>query len=333
MQNIWEELKKPLVYLAPMSGVTNKAYRQIVKRFYSDIVFPEFVSIDGMYYDSHRTWELLEYDEVERPIIAQVFGSDPNYFREAARKIVELGFDGLDINFGCPAPKVAKNGGGCALLGDLDHCRRVIEASLEGVDGKIPVSVKTRVSYKDTHVREFCNVISDLPLAAICIHGRSFEKKYVGPSDLECIKEAKSLVPFLVMASGNAHTPEAAKHTLEYTGADGVALARGTFGTPWIGKQIKDYIETGAYTEPTMEEKLATMVEHARLASAMNTARPFMEMRKVMAWYVKGIPHAAQFRKELVQVNGIEDVERIVNEIQATLPMKDHAEAVSLNSM
>lgn len=316
MINIWEEAKKPIIYLAPMSGVTDKAYRQIVKRYHSDLLFPEFVSIYAMHYGSDRTIDMLNFDESERPIIAQVFGSEPALFKEAAAKCVAMGFDGVDINFGCPAPKVAKNGGGCALLGDLDLSRRIIEATLEGVDGRVPVSVKTRSSYKDTHVREFCKMIADLPLANICIHGRSFEQPYLGQADLEPIREATELVPFMVTASGHGHTPEAAKETLDYTGADGIALARGTFGTPWIGKQIKDYLETGSYTEPTFAEKLDVMLDHARLAAEYSTHRPYMEMRKVLAWYVKGIPHAASYRKELVRVDSLEDVEDIVERIK-----------------
>jgi nifR3 family TIM-barrel protein len=319
MKNVWAEAKKPIIYLAPMSGVTNKAYRQIVKRYHSGLLFPEFVSIYAMHYGSERTLDMMQFDESERPIIAQVFGSDPALFKEAAAKCVELGFDGVDINFGCPAPKVAKNGGGCALMGDLDLSRRVIESTLEGVDGRVPVSVKTRSSYKDTHVRDFCAMIADLPLANICIHGRSFEKPYVGQADLEPIREATELVPFLVTASGHGHTPEAAKETLDYTGADGIALARGTFGAPWIGKQIKDYLETGSYTEPTMAEKLDIMLEHAELAEEYNTHRPYMEMRKVLAWYVKGIPHAATYRKELVRVDNFTQVEEIVKRIKDTM--------------
>lgn len=315
MINIWEQANKPLIYLAPMSGVTNKAYRQIVKRFYSDLLFPEFVSIDAMHHNSERTLHMLEFDEEERPIIAQVFGSDPKLFYEAAQKVVALGFDGIDINFGCPAPKVAKNGGGCALLGDLGLSREIIQAVIDGVDGAIPVSVKTRMSYKETHVRDFCKKISDLPLANLCVHGRAFERPYLGPADLDPIREAKTLVPFMVTASGHAHTPEAAKETLDYTGADGVALARGTFGRPWIGKQIHDYLTTGTYTEPTTEEKLDVMLEHARLASQLVTHKPFIEMRKVLAWYIKGIPNAASYRKELVRVNTIEEVETIVRSI------------------
>ncbi len=320
MKNFWEELPKPLIYLAPMSGVTNKAYRQIVKRYHSDILFPEFISIYALHYNSERTLQMLEYDELERPIAAQIFGTEPKFFYEAAKQVLELGFDGVDINFGCPAPKVAKNGGGCALLGDFGLSREIIQATLDAVGGKIPVSVKTRLSYKDTHVREFCTMIADLPLAAICIHGRSFEKPYVGASDLDCIKEARQLVPFRVLASGNAHTPEAAKETLDYTGCDGVALARGTFGRPWIGKQIKDYLETGTYEEPTTGEVLDIMLEHARLASQLNTERPFVEVRKVMGWYVRGIPHAASYRKRLVRVDTVADVEAVVKEIQAELP-------------
>lgn len=322
MNNPWEQ-KKPLIYLAPMSGITNMAYRMIVKKFHSDIVFPEFVSIYAMHYGSERTDHMLQFQESERPIIAQVFGSEPKLFYEAAKKIVQQGFDGIDINFGCPAPKVAKNGGGCALLGDLKLSRQIIEATLEGVDGKIPVSVKTRAQYKNVHVRDFCKIIADLPLANLCVHGRSFEKPYLGKADLEPIREAKTLVPFSVTASGHAHTPEAAKETLDYTKADGVALARGTFGQPWIGKMIFDYLETGTYTEPTFEEKIDVMLEHARLAQQYTFYKPYMEMRKVLAWYIKGIPRAAHYRKELVQVHSFEEVDSIVKKIK-----EEHAESL-----
>lgn len=321
---------KPLIYLAPMSGVTNTAYRQIVKQFASDIVFPEFVSVDAMHYEQDlngRTWQMLEYDETERPIIAQVFGAKPELFYEAAKQVKQRGFDGIDINFGCPAPKVAKNGGGCALLGDLGLCKEIIQAVIDGVkDGDtlnfsvdFPVSVKTRISYKQTHVRDFCNVIADLPLSALCIHGRPFEKPYEGEANLECVKEAKTLVPFPVMASGHGHTPEAAKYTLDTTGADGIAVARGTFGKPWLIKQIKDYLATGSYTEPTQAEILDIMVQHATLA-AENSARPFVELRKVLAWYVRGIPHAGQYRAQLVRVKDLVEVKSIVETIKKDLP-------------
>jgi len=302
-----------------MSGVTNIAYRQIVKRFGVDILFPEFISTYALHYASAKSLEMLRYDELERPIIAQIFGSEPALFKEAAEQMVALGFDGVDINFGCPAPKVAKNGGGCALLGDLSRCRAIIEATLEGVNGKVPVSVKTRISYQKTHVREFANIIADLPLANICVHGRPFEKPYFGPANLDCVKEIKSLVPFLVTASGNAHTPEAAKYTLDYTGADGVALARGTFGRPWLAKQIKDYLATGSYVEPTISEVLDTMLEHARLANAMQTERPFVEMRKILGWYIHGIPNAASYRAQLVRVSSIDEVALIIAMIKKEL--------------
>ncbi len=321
-RDIWQELVKPLIYLAPMSGITNKAYRQIVKSFASDILFPEFVSIYAMHYqteENSRTMQMLEFDESERPIIAQVFGSDPELFYEAAKKCKDLGFDGVDINFGCPAPKVAKNGGGCVLLGDLGLSRKIIQAVIDGVGGEIPVSVKTRVSYKNTHVRDFCKVIADLPLSALCIHGRSFEKPYEGQSDLDCIKEAKGLVPFPVMSSGHGHTPEAAKETLDYTGCDGIAVARGTFGKPWLIKQIKDYLETGSYHEPTQVEILDTMVLHASMAEKINIGRPFVELRKVLGWYIKGIPNASQYRAQLVRVNSMEEVRVVVKNIKRQL--------------
>lgn len=314
--NLWNDLPKPLIYLAPMSGVTNKAYRQIVKKFGSDLLFPEFVSIFAMHYGSDKTVEMLAYEETERPIIAQLFGSEPELFHEAALTVKRLGFDGVDINFGCPAPKVAKNGGGCALLGDLGRCRAVIQAVIDAVGDELPVSVKTRISYKNVHVREFCKTIADLPLANLTVHGRPFEHPYEGPADLDCVKEAKQLVPFLVMASGHGHTPEAAKHTLDYTGCDGIAVARGTFGKPWLIKQIKDYLATGTYHEPTTAEILDTMLEHARMAAALNTARPFIEIRKVLGWYIKGIPFAAQYRAQLVRVQTLDDIERIVQVIR-----------------
>ncbi|OGY88150.1 MAG: hypothetical protein A2458_02930 [Candidatus Kerfeldbacteria bacterium RIFOXYC2_FULL_38_9] len=309
-------MKKPLIYLAPMSGVTNKAYRQIVKRFYADLVFPEFVSVDALHFDSVKTLEILNFDKCEHPIIAQLFGVKPEYFYEATKKIARLGFDGVDINFGCPAPKVAKNGGGATLLSDLGLCREIIQATLAGAEGKIPVSVKTRKSYQKTSVRDFCKKISDLPLAAICVHGRSFEKPYLGKADLECIREAKTLVPFLVMASGHAHTPEAAKETLDFTKCDGLALARGTFGRPWIGRQIKEYLTSGKYSEPDDGEKIKIMLEHAKLAGSSQ----FIEMRKVLAWYVKGLPNAAKYRNQLVRVNSLAQVEKIVQSILLNLP-------------
>jgi tRNA-dihydrouridine synthase B len=312
----WDTLPKQAIYLAPMSGITNKAYRQVVKSFYADILFPEFVSTYALHYGSPKTEAMLAFDEGERPIVAQLFGAEPEYFYNATKIIVEKGFDGVDINFGCPAPKVAKNGGGCALLGDLGLSREIIEAVLDAADGRIPVSVKTRMQYKDTHVREFAKMISDLPLAALCVHGRTFEKPYVGAADLNPIKEVRDYVDFKVMASGHAHTPEAAKETLDFTGADGVALARGTFGKPWIGKQIKDYLETGSYTEPTWAEKIDTMLLHARLVNEMHTERPFVEIRKVLAWYIRDIPHAATYRGELVRVNSIEEIEAIVEKIR-----------------
>lgn len=318
-KNPWRDLPKPLIYLAPMSGVTNKAYRQIVKQFASDLLFPEFVSIFAMHYGSDKTLEMLAYDESERPIIAQLFGSEPDYFYEAALKVKELGFDGVDINFGCPAPKVAKNGGGCALLGDLGRCHAVIEAVIAAVGKTLPVSVKTRISYKKVHVREFCHKIADLPLANITIHGRPFERPYEGVADLDCIKEAKQLVPFLVTASGHGHTPEAAKETLDYTGADGIAVARGTFGKPWLIKQIKDYLATGSYTTPTTTEILDIMLEHARLASQLNSERPFVELRKVLGWYIRAIPNAARYRAQLVQVHTLEDVVKAVAQIRQDL--------------
>lgn len=316
--NPWTQ-PKPLIYLAPMSGVTNRPYRQMVKKFHSDIVFPEFVSTYALHFGSEKTLAMLKYDACERPIIAQFFGSEPEYFYEAAQQARRMGFDGVDINFGCPAPKVAKNGGGCALLGDLGRAQAVIEATLDGAAGALPVSVKTRMGYKHVHVRDFCRVIADLPLAALCVHGRRFEKPYLGAADLDCIKEAKTLVPFPVMASGNAHSPEAAKHTLEYTGADGLALARGTFGKPWIGKQIKDYLETGVYHEPTLREVLEVMREHAQLVEQMLPHRPFLEIRKVLGWYMRGFPNAAHYRAQLVRVNTFAEVEQILQSIAGTL--------------
>lgn len=314
-------MPKPLIYLAPMSGVTNQAYRRIVKSFASDVLYPEFVCVDAIHHNSQRTLDILQYDETERPIKAQLFGSDPELFHEATLKVKELGFDGVDINFGCPAPKVAKRGGGCALLGDLGKCRAVVEAVLAAAGPDFPVSVKTRISYKDIHVRDFCKTIADLPLAQIAIHGRPFETPYLGPANLDCVKEAKTLVPFPVMASGHGHTPEAAKHTLDYTGADGIAVARGTFGKPWLIKQIKQYLETGTYWVPTQMDILETMLTHARFAHEMKTERPFLEIRKVLGWYIRDIPHAASYRAQLMQVNTIQEVESIVEKIRADLSL------------
>lgn len=316
-----DQLSFPIIYLAPMSGITNQAYRKIVKSFASDVVFPEFVSINALYHGSSKTEELLHFNESERPIVAQLFGSEPELFHAATVRVKALGFDGVDINFGCPAPKVAKNGGGCALLGDLGRCRAIIQAVIDAAGPNFPVSVKTRISYRKVPVRDFCRMVSDLPLSHITIHGRPFETPYLGPANLDCIKEAKTLVPFKVIASGHGHTPEAAKETLDYTGADGIAVARGTFGRPWLIQQIKEYLATGTYWKPTQIDILNTMLQHARLASDLPSERPFLEIRKVLGWYIRNIPHAASFRAQLMQVNTFQDVEQIAEHIRLSMDL------------
>ena len=322
MKNFWLKIKKPILALAPMAGVTDSAFRQLCREYGADVVYTEMVSADGLYYDSKKTLEFLKFSKAEKPVVIQLFGKYPEKFTKAAQLAQRAGFDGIDINFGCPAKKVAGHGGGVTLMRDPQKCRSIIEAVLAGTT--LPVSVKLRSSIKngDTVVTalDFIRVIKDLPIAAIMIHGRPYENPFNAQIDYKMIKLAgsefiKSHPTGIVLANGGINCPEDAKTMLDMTGAHGLGIARGVYGKPWIFQQIKDHLKKGKYQEFTHQKIKKVILSHAQAVFKAKDKHGIIELRKHLLWYVKGWPNARELRSQLVVGETLKDIKNICKNI------------------
>lgn len=317
-KNFWLKLKKPILALAPMAGVTDSAFRQICREQGADVVYTEMVSADGLFYDSKKTLSLLKSNKTERPVIVQLFGKYPEKFAKAAKVCEEAGFDGIDINFGCPAKKVTAHGGGVTLMRDFKKCRKIILAVLSGT--KLPVSIKIRTSIKNGDRKvtalNFIKKIKDLPLSAIMIHGRSYENLFSGEIDYQMIVKVKKEFGGIVLANGGINTPEDAKKMMALTGCDGLGLARGVYGRPWLFKQIKDFLKTGKYEELTRSQIKKVILSHAALARKEKGEHGLIELRKHLLWYVSGWKNAKAIRSELVKVENIGQIKKIFSKMK-----------------
>lgn len=308
MNNFYDKLNRPILALAPMAGYTNQPFRRICKAYGADVVYSEMASAIALSYGGKKTLEMLKFSEDERPYVVQLFGADPKHFQKAARIVTErIRPDGIDINMGCPAPKVYKTGAGAALFCHPDEALGIIEETLAGTD--LPVSIKIRARVGKATAYKFMKKLKDYPLAAVMVHGRSYEKGFVGPIDCRTIRRIKEMVPFPVLANGGIQTPEDAKRVLEQTGADGLGIARGALKGPWLFGQIKEYLETGEYREPSMSEIKKAALRHALMAEEDMGPHGILEMRKYLLWYFRGFEHAKEFRRRLVEVETYADVE------------------------
>lgn len=305
--------------LAPMAGVTDSAFRQICRQCGADVAYTEMVSADGLYYDSKKTLAMLKFSKQEKPVVIQLFGKYPERFTKAAQVVQAAGFDGIDINFGCPAKKVAGHGGGVTLMRDLDKCRQIVENVLAGTT--LPVSVKLRSSIKkdggEVTARDFLQVMKDLPLSAVMIHGRPYENPFAAEIDYEMIKECVQFFKRqnrqgVVLGNGGINTPQDAKEMIESTGVDGVGLARGLYGRPWLFKQIKQYLKTGKYSELNIKQVDKIILQHAQSAFKTKDRQGIVELRKHLAWYVSGRVGAKELRAKLVRVEDLKQLKQIL---------------------
>lgn len=315
MPNFWQQINKPILALAPMAGITDSAFRQLCKKHGADVVYSEMTSADGLFFKGKKTLEMLKFEKAEQPLVVQLFGKDPAKFGQAARIVQESGAGGIDINFGCPAKKVVGHGGGVTLMRDLDLCYQIIKQTIDNT--KLPVSVKVRISIKSkiskkVTVIDFLKKMADLPISAVMIHGRSYEQGFSGEIDYQMIKEAGKYFKGIILANGGINSPADAKELLKKTKADGLGLARGTYGRPWLFQQIKDYLKTGKFEEPSWPEKKQIILQHAQLALKTKGEYGLIELRKHLLWYVKGLPNASDLRTELVRVESIKDIEKIL---------------------
>ncbi len=324
--NFWLSLGKPILALAPMAGITDSAFRQLCRKHGADVVYTEMVSADGLHFDSQKTLGLLKFSPKEKPVVVQLFGKDPEKFIKAAQIVTKLGFDGIDINFGCPAKKVVGHGGGVTLMRDLDLCYNIIKNVCDHTP--LPVSIKVRTSInKSPQLNSKCGdkkdgsgkvlalelvkKIKDLPITAIMVHGRSYEEKFSGEINYEMVKEIKENFPAIVLANGNITNPKIAQKTLELTQADGLGLARGLYGQPWLFEDIKKFLKTKKYKEKTWTQIKKVALEHAKLNFKFKKKHGIIEMRKHLLFYSKGQKQAKEMRKELVKVENIKQIKKV----------------------
>lgn len=308
--NFWESFNKPILALAPMAGVSDSAFRQLCKSFGADVLYTEMISADALHYDSKKTLEMLKFKKIEKPIVCQLFGKRIEVFEKAVKIVEQAGYDGIDLNFGCPARKVVAHGGGVTLMRDLKHCRALVEVVVK--NAKVPVSVKIRAGIDDITALDFLKAIAGLPISAIMIHGRTLKNPFSAPIDFSIIKKVKQNFKGIVLGNGGINTPEDAKNMLDKTGVDGIGLARGLYGKPWFFKQIKDYLDKGTYQEFEFNDIKKIAIKHAKLAQDMKGKWGIVETRKHLAYYSKGFSGAAEFRKKLVRVESIKEIKKIL---------------------
>jgi nifR3 family TIM-barrel protein len=307
MTNFWQQINKPFYALAPLAGISDSPFRQLCKSYGADVVYSEMASATALFYDPAKTLELLRFEASERPYVVQLFGSVPEHFRVAARLITEkIQPDGIDINFGCPVPKVAKQNAGAKLFSNLDLSRQIIEATIASTDR--PVSIKTRTRSGSVELLPFLDNIRDLPVAALMIHGRSLAQGFSGPIDTDLIREARKHFSGVIMANGGISDKTSATEILRATEADGLGIARGAFGRPWIFSELKDE----AFVPPGQIEIFRIMRQHAELFVRLRAEKDFPEMRKHFAWYVQGFPGARALREKLIQVSNLSDLTELL---------------------
>lgn len=305
------------VFLAPMAGVTDLVFRVICKEMDCGMVYSEMVSAKGVQHNNKNTKELLKVDERERPVAMQMFGSDPEIMAEMARKLNEYeDIDILDINMGCPAPKIVKNGEGSALTLNPKLVGEIISAVSKASEK--PVTVKFRKGFDDQHLNalEIGKIAEESGAKAVTIHGRTREQYYAGKADWDIIKALKEEIKTIpVIGNGDIFTPEDAKNMLEYTGCDAVMIGRGSQGNPFIFKRTVEYLENGILLpEPTWEDRLDIAEKHMdMLADYKGEVIGIREMRKYLGWYIKGLPHSAEMRVKINATSGRENMRDVLN--------------------
>ncbi len=307
----WKNIKKPIYALAPMAGVTDSAFRQICKKFGADLVYSEMASVTALVYAPEKTLKMLKFDTKERPYIVQLFGSNPKHFHRAIQIIQEkIKPDGIDINFGCPVPKVAKQGAGAELMRNLDLAYKVVKSAVE--TSNIPISVKTRARVGEINVLQFLDKINNLNVAAIMIHGRSLSQGHRGEVDFSIIRKARNYFGGVILANGGVKDFESANLMLAKTKSDGLGIAQGSLGRPWIFSEVKNGIKTNY--EP--KEKVKIALKHIQLVEQIKGKQGVVEMRKHLCWYVHKMSQSRKLREQLIKINNFGDAEKIFQNLK-----------------
>ncbi len=305
-------------FLAPLAGITDMAFRQVCRGFGAGYAETEMVSAKALSFGDKKSFELMELAPDEHPCGIQLFGNEPNILASSAKLAVKAGADILDINMGCPAPKVANNGCGSALMKNPSLCGEIVSAVKNSVD--IPVTVKIRKGFDENCVNavEVAGICAENGADAVIVHGRTRQQYYSGQCDLEIIKAVKKAVSVPVIGNGDVRDVASAQKMLDKTGCDGVMIARAALGNPWIFRILTDYFDKGIITKaPSTEDKLRIMSEHIELVCKYKGERMGMlQSRKQIAWYLKGFRGAAQFRNEAGRVSALDDMYALIERVR-----------------
>lgn len=310
------EIKNNIV-LAPMAGVCNSAFRRIIKEMGCGLLYAEMVSDKGMIYNSKKTKDMLYFEECERPIVQQIFGSDKESFVEAAKMVYDIMKpDIIDINMGCPVPKVAlKSQAGAALLKSPDKIRDIVSAVVSAVP--VPVTVKIRSGWDSNSINavEVAKICEEAGASAITVHGRTRSQGYSGVVDLDIIKAVKESVSIPVIGNGDITSIDSAKKMISYTGCDAIMIGRGLLGNPWLMKKLVTYFNIAVVIDdPTFEEKIDMCFHHMDyLMNFKNEKVAVLEMRSHISWYLKGMPGAQSVKNDVFKSKTRKEIEKILN--------------------